>query len=99
MTETRSRLLAALPLLLMCVACGRGQRARAPRVEPGWYVVQLTNARLDARRPDGRPWHTSESDHTALIIGGLIGLAAGYPGLGLTLGEAASEPGGDPLAP
>jgi hypothetical protein len=95
-TKTRDRLLIAL---LLCAACGGGQHARAPRIEPGWYVVQLTNARLDARRPDGRPWHTSESDKTALIIGGLIGLAAGYPGLGLALGEAASDPGGDPLAP
>jgi hypothetical protein len=48
---------------------------------------------------DPRTWHTRPSDSTALIIGGLIGLAAGYPALGLTLGEAASDPGGDPLAP
>jgi len=88
-----------LIMLMSCFACGGGQHANARRIEPGWYAVQFTNARLDARRPDGRPWHTSESDKTALIIGGLIGLAAGYPGLGLTLGEAASEPGGDPLAP
>lgn len=96
MKETRRWPLIAL---LLCAACGGGQRVRSPRVQPGWYVVQFTNARLEARRPDGRPWHTTASDNTAVLIGGLIGLAAGYPGLGLSLGEAASDPGGDPLAP
>ena len=80
-------------------ACGGSQHPRTEEIAPGWYAVQLTNARLDARRPDGRPWHASESDRTAVLIGGLIGLAVGHPGIGLSLGEAVSDPGGDPLAP
>lgn len=93
---TKSWLLIAVA---MGAACGGGQHTRTPKIEPGSYAVQFTNARLDARRPDGRPWHTSPSDSTTVLIGGLIGLAVGYPGLGLSLGEAASDPGGDPLAP
>jgi hypothetical protein len=91
----------ALLVTATLAACGGGgQHVEHPQQgESGWYVVQLTSARLDARRPDGRPWHTSASDRTALVIGGILGLAAGNPALGLTLGEVASDPGGDPLAP
>jgi hypothetical protein len=85
--------------MLLWSACGGAQGGGTQGFRPGWYAVQFTNARLDARRPDGRPWHTSAGDSTALLIGGLIGLAIGNPALGLTLGEAASDPGGDPLAP
>ncbi|HWO18805.1 MAG TPA: hypothetical protein VNO30_08510 [Kofleriaceae bacterium] len=87
-------------LAAACGSGGGGQHVEYPQQEgSGWYVIQLTSARLDARRPDGRPWHTSESDRTALVIGGILGLAAGNPALGLSLGEVASDPGGDPLAP
>jgi len=96
MMATRAWFLTAA---LLGTACGGGQHAQEPRSAPGWYAVQFTNARLDARRPDGRPWHTSASDSTAVLIGGLIGLAVGHPALGLSLGEAASDPGGDALAP
>jgi len=96
MMATRPWLL--LPIVV-CIACGGSQRSSTPRLQPSWYAIQFTRARLDARRPDGGPWHTSPSDSTAIIIGGIIGLAAGYPALGLALGGAASDPGGDPLAP
>jgi hypothetical protein len=85
--------------LAFWIACGGPQHTTASRPSSGWYIVQFTGARLDARRADGSPWHTSPGDSTALIIGGLIGLAAGNPALGLTLGEAVADPGGDPLAP
>lgn len=85
--------------ILSCLACGGAQHPRTAKIEPGWYALQLTGARLDARRPDGSPWHTSPGDSTALILGGILGLAAGNPALGLAIGGAASEPGGDPLAP
>ena len=94
----RRRLLTLLTIVSLA-ACGGAQHPATSGVQPGWYVVQFTGARLDARRPDGSPWHTSPGNSAALIIGGLLGLAAGYPALGLTLGEAASDPGGDPLAP
>jgi len=97
MLAMRGQMLIAIGIVSL--ACGGPQRTRPSAFTPGWYVVQFTNARLDARRPDGSPWHTTAGDHTALIIGGLIGLAAGYPALGATLGGAASDPGGDPLAP
>lgn len=66
---------------------------------PGWYAVHFKSARFDSRRANGEPWHTSPSDNTAVLVGGLIGLAVGYPTLGLSLGKAASDKGGDPLAP
>ena len=85
--------------MLWPFACGGAQRSGTPSFRPGWYMVQFTNARLDARRPDGGPWHTRPGDNTALLIGGLLGLAVGNPLLGVAFGEAASDPGGDPLAP
>jgi hypothetical protein len=63
-----------------------------------WRVVQFENAVLAARRPDGGPWHASPPDHTGTIVGGLLGLAVGNPGLGTVLG-ATLDRGGDPLAP
>jgi hypothetical protein len=61
--------------------------------------VRFTSARLDGRRPDGSPWHAKPADDAAAILGGLIGLAVGYPSVGLSIGQAADDPGGDPLAP
>lgn len=34
-----------------------------------------------------------------MLIGGLLGLAVGYPELGLSIGNAMSDPGGEPKAP
>lgn len=34
-----------------------------------------------------------------MLIGGLLGLATGYPGFGLSVGNAMSDPGGEPKAP
>jgi hypothetical protein len=96
MMATRRWLLFAM---LVTSACGGAQSPGTPSFRPGWYTVQFADARLDARRPDGSPWHTSAGDNTALLIGGLIGLAAGNPALGVAAGEAASDPAGDPLAP
>jgi hypothetical protein len=54
---------------------------------------------LSRLRPDGTPWHTSEADNTAVVLGGLFGLALGNPGLGVSMGSAIATPGGEPLAP
>jgi hypothetical protein len=64
-----------------------------------WSVVQFRSAVLRAQRPDGSPWHRSHADNSSVIIGGLFGLALGNPSLGLALGKAMAQPGGDPLAP
>jgi len=96
MMATRGWLLFAM---LLPAACGGAQSPGTPSFRPGWYMVQFANARLDARRPDGSPWHTSAGDNTALLLGGLIGLATGNPALGVAVAEVASDPGGDPLAP
>jgi hypothetical protein len=34
-----------------------------------------------------------------MVLGGLLGLAVGYPELGLSIGSAMSNPGGEPKAP
>jgi hypothetical protein len=64
-----------------------------------WCVVQFRSAVLRAQRPDGTPWHRSRADNSSVVIGGLFGLALGSPSLGLALGKAMAQPGGDPLAP
>lgn len=67
--------------------------------DPGWYELQFTSATIAPRRPDGAPWHQTAANPASLIVGGLVGLAIGSPGLGLSLGGALADPGGDPLAP
>jgi hypothetical protein len=63
------------------------------------YIVQFPAARLSATRPNGTPWHTTSADNSATIIGGLLGLAIGAPEIGLSIGTAMSDPGGEPKAP
>lgn len=62
-------------------------------------MVQFPAARLSATRPDGAPWHTTSPDTSATLLGGLLGLATGYPELGLSIGNAMGNPGGEPKAP
>jgi C2 domain len=64
-----------------------------------WYEVYFTSATINTLRPDGAPWHTTPPDNASVVIGGLLGLAAGSPTVGLALGKALANPGGDPLAP
>lgn len=65
----------------------------------GWYVVQFRSATLPPRRADGSAWHQKRADNTAVVLGGLFGLAIGHPAIGLSMGEALADGGGDPLAP
>jgi hypothetical protein len=94
------RWLAFLAVSSAVAACGGGGPGAAWPDDAGssWRVVHFTNAVLAARRPDGGPWHTSPADHTGTIVGGLLGLAVGNPGLGSVLGSTLDH-GGDPLAP
>ena len=63
-----------------------------------WHEIRFKGAALPARRASGAPWHTSGSDSSASLLGGLIGLAVGYPEVGFALGSAlTSEP--EPEAP
>jgi len=64
-----------------------------------WSVVEFRSAVLSAHRPDGAPWHRSQADNSSVVIGGLFGFALGNPSIGLALGKAIADPGGDPLAP
>jgi hypothetical protein len=98
------RLCGWLAIFMVCMASacgGTGTGAAWPGDDSGssWRVVQFTGAVLAARRPDGGPWHASAADHTGSLLGGLVGLAVGNPGLGSALGSALDRDGGDPLAP
>jgi hypothetical protein len=64
-----------------------------------WAIVRFQGAALARQRPNGEPWHRSQPDTTAVVVGGLLGLAAGNPTVGLAIGKALSSEGGDPLAP
>jgi hypothetical protein len=84
---------------LGALGCGGAPHASAPRVEPGaWYELRFVGAALPARRASGAAWHQEGSDRSASVLGGLLGLAVGYPEIGLALGSALStEP--EPEAP
>jgi hypothetical protein len=56
--------------------------------DAAWYEVRFKEAALPARRASGAAWHVGEVDHASTILGGLIGLAVGYPDLGFTIGSA-----------
>lgn len=85
-----------LALIIGSAGCGGAQRARSGGT--AWYEIRFKGAALSSRRASGVPWHTSGSDQSASLIGGLIGLAVGYPEVGFALGSAlTSEP--EPEAP
>lgn len=78
--------------------CGGPQRPRAQRT--AWHELQFKGAALSARRASGEPWHMRGADQSASLIGGLIGMAIGYPSVGFALGSAlASEPAPEAPAP
>ncbi len=84
----------------MSVGCG-GAPAGGKRAEAGaWYEVQFTGAALAARRSNGQPWHQRGGDSSGALLGGLLGLAVGYPEVGLALGSAlVTEPQAEAPAP
>lgn len=85
--------------VLGCGATAHAPVQGASAFRPGWYSVRVPSATLIARRPDGSPWHVSAPDNTTMLLGGLLGLAAGSPDIGLAIGQSMSSSGGDPLAP
>lgn len=99
---------AAMPMALALVAgmasgCGgasRGATEPGQMDDAGWHEVRFEAAALPARRASGAPWHSSGGDRSMEILGGLIGLAVGYPEVGATIGAAmTSEPSPEAPAP
>lgn len=87
-------------VVLGVLGCGGSGVGHGTSFESRWYQVQFKSARLDARRADGSPWHTRAPDNTGAVIGGLlVGLATGNPTIGLSVGNALQDGGGDPIAP
>ncbi|MBK9032263.1 MAG: hypothetical protein IPL61_13255 [Myxococcales bacterium] len=76
-----------LTAALTAVGCGGPQRAAAP-VGTAWYEVRFRAAALPAVRANGGPWHLGGRDNSPSLLGGLIGLAVGYPELGFALGSS-----------
>ncbi len=96
--QSPGRLSAAiLVCLVACVGCGGPQQTRGTRTR-GWYAVKFTSASLPGRRKSGAPWHTGSADNSGTLIGGLIGLAVGFPEVGLALGGTMDSEG-EPEAP
>lgn len=88
-------------LQICCIAaafgCAGARSPRPPQVGT-WVELQFRGAALPARRAGGAPWHMSEGSSSSAFLGGLLGLAVGYPDVGLALGSAlSSEP--SPQAP
>jgi hypothetical protein len=80
-------------------SCGGAQRSSAAG-ETSWRELRFRAAALPARRASGAPWHSSGGDNTAAVLGGLIGLAVGYPEVGFALGSSlVSEPVAEAPAP
>jgi hypothetical protein len=81
----------------MLAACG-ARATRAPGAQPGApgaqpdapstrrYKITIVEAALKARRPEGGPWHVQPADDSMQLLGGLVGLALGYPELGMGMG-------------
>ena len=77
----------ALAAISLAAACGGPQRG-AKRTGSPWYEVQFRSAALPAVRANGGPWHLGRQDNSSSLLGGLVGLAIGYPDLGFALGSA-----------
>jgi hypothetical protein len=91
-----SRPVLVVVLLLGLCSCGGPQRGGDGG--DAWHEVRFKAAALPARRASGAPWHMSAGDRSAGLLGGLIGLAVGYPEIGFALGSSlVQEP--EPEAP
>lgn len=84
----RGTFTAILTLVSLAQGCGGAQQSHRGAEGP-WYVVQFKAAALPATRASGQPWHTGGGEDNTLL-GGLVGLALGYPGVGLMFGKAMS---------
>lgn len=88
----------------LAMSCGGAPRAggglAGAGAAGGWYEVRFEGAALPARRASGAPWHGGRADRSMELIGGLIGLAVGYPEIGVALGSAmVSDPSPEAPAP
>ncbi len=79
----------AVVLFIVLCACGGPQRVGDGG--DAWHEVRFKAAALPARRASGAPWHMSSGDRSAGLLGGLIGLAVGYPEVGFALGSSLVE--------
>lgn len=83
-------------VLLLCAVAGAGCGGKVsprPAHHDTWVELRFRGAALPSRRAGGGPWHTSAGDSSSVFLGGLLGLAVGYPDVGFALGSAlASEP-------
>ncbi len=67
-------------VLAWTAACGGATQGR-------WHEVRFTSAALPAHNSAGVPWHSGRVDRAPSLLGGLIGLAVGYPEAGVALGS------------
>ena len=97
---TRLRYVALVAVVGGCSARQHGSTATDDHgFTPGLYVLTVKSATIEQRRPDGSPWHETKPDKTMFVVGALAGLAVGQPELGASVGDALSDPGGEPLPP
>jgi hypothetical protein len=52
-----------------------------------YHRITVVSAALSATRPDGSPWHTRAPSQTWKVIGGIAGVFAGQPDLGMAAGS------------
>jgi hypothetical protein len=91
-----------LVLVVLALGCGGHQPNTSPRSQTSHavvYTIRIKSATISPRRPDGSPWHVTEADKSALIVGAAAGLAVGNPELGVKVAENFIVAGGDPQAP
>lgn len=88
MTEHGCRYQAFVAALLLVAGCAGGQHPAASAVGTAWHELHFKGAALPSRRASGAPWHAGAEDASSVLLGGLIGLAVGYPEAGFALGSA-----------
>lgn len=88
MTQNKCRQLAAILMLAVWASCGGAAGRHKTRAAGQRYKITIVEAALASHRPDGSAWHVQEPDGSTVLLGGLIGLALGYPMVGLAAGEA-----------
>ena len=83
--------------MMLLLACGGAQHG-AKRAGSPWYELRFRAAALPSVRANGAPWHMRGGDSSSSLLGGLLGLAVGYPAVGFAIGSAmVSDP--EPEAP